>query len=58
MCFKDSLNQIWLNFRRLKGVFSQQKLKVVKGKFSKDYWVWLSTNRMNPNKIHKDYKSF
>lgn len=42
-----------LNFRKLKGIFSQQKLKVVKGLPQKGLWVWLSTNGMGHNKIHR-----
>lgn len=44
---------IRLNFRKLKSVFSHQKLKVVKGLPQKDLWVWLSPNGMDPNKVHR-----
>lgn len=34
-------------------MFSHQKLKVVKDLPQKDLWVWLSTNGMDPNKVHR-----
>lgn len=55
---KESLSQtIRLNFKKLKSVFSHQKLKVVKGLPQKDLWVWLSTNGMDPNKVHTRLKN-